>query len=211
MDLIRARAESMAADIDKVPGRFNVLEIEGTTVVVDYGHNVHSLTAVIQAIDNFPQSRRTCLYTTAGDRRDVDIIRQGELLGAAFDRVVLYEDHYRRGRAEGEIMGLLRQGLNSASRAKEIIEVVGANKACETTLNLAQPGELVLLQADTIDETVQWLREYLEALAAKAPAEEEILDEAPIAAVKPPAAAEKLSPAEVQSEVLAEVHTVAKV
>ena len=109
-DLIRARAESMAADIDKVPGRFNVLEIEGTTVVVDYGHNVHSLMAVIEAIDNFPHSRRTCLYTTAGDRRDVDIIRQGELLGAAFDRVVLYEDHYRRGRANGEIMGLLRKG-----------------------------------------------------------------------------------------------------
>ena len=31
----------------------------------------------------------------------------------------------------------------------------------------AQPGELVLLQADTIDETVHWLRGYLEALAAK--------------------------------------------
>ena len=78
-------------------------------------------------------------------------------------------------------------------------------------MSLAQPGELVLLQADTIDETVQWLREYLEALAAKSPAEEEILDESPIEAVKSPAPAEKLSPAEVQSEVLAEVQTVAKV
>ena len=41
--VIRSRAESFAADIDKVPGRFNVLEIEGATVVVDYGHNAHSL------------------------------------------------------------------------------------------------------------------------------------------------------------------------
>ena len=39
LDVIRARAESIAADIDKVPARFNVLEIEGATVVVDYGHN----------------------------------------------------------------------------------------------------------------------------------------------------------------------------
>ena len=66
MDLIRARAESMAADIDKVPGRFNVLEIEGTTVVVDYGHNVHSLTAVIEALDKFPQSRP---HVSVHDRR----------------------------------------------------------------------------------------------------------------------------------------------
>jgi cyanophycin synthetase len=208
MDLIRNRAESMAADIDKVPGRFNVLEIEGKTVVVDYGHNVHSLAAVIQTLDKFPHTRRTCLYTTAGDRRDVDIVRQGELLGASFDRIVLYEDHYRRGRAEGEIMKLLRQGVDSGSRAKEIVEVVGANKACETTLTLAQPGELVLLQADTIDETVQWLREYLVALAARTPSEEteEILEVPPMKA-----AAEQLASAEIESEVLAEVHTVAKV
>jgi cyanophycin synthetase len=212
MNLVRARAESMAADIDKVPGRFNVLEIEGKTVVVDYGHNVHSLAAVIQALDNFPQTRRTCLYTTAGDRRDVDIVRQGALLGAAFDRVILYEDHYRRGRAEGEIIGLLRQGLSSASRAKEIIEVMGANQACEATLDLAQPGELVLLQADTIDETVQWLREYLVALAAKTPTEEieESIEEAVLEVVPPPPA-DQLTPAEIDSEVLAEVHTVAKV
>jgi cyanophycin synthetase len=213
MDLIRSRAESMAADIDKVPGRFNVLEIEGKTVVVDYGHNVHSLSAVIQTLDKFPHTRRTCLYTTAGDRRDVDIIRQGELLGASFDRIVLYEDHYRRGRAEGEIMKLLRQGVDSASRVKEIVEVVGANKACETTLTLAQPGELVLLQADTIDETVQWLREYLVALAARTPTDEteESLEEAVMEVAPPAATAEQRTPDEIDSEVLAEVHTVAKV
>jgi cyanophycin synthetase len=161
------------------------------------------LAAVIEAINTFPHTRRTCLYSTAGDRRDIDIIRQGELLGAAFDRVVLYEDHYRRGRAEGEIIGLLRQGLASATRAKEILEVVGANQAAEVTLNAAQPGELVLLQADTIDETVQWLKGYLETLAAKnADANEP--------ALKPvePLAPKKLTPAE--SAVLAEVHTVAK-
>jgi cyanophycin synthetase len=201
-DLIRTRAESIAADVDKVPGRFNVLEIEGATVVVDYGHNAHSLAAVIEAIDKFPHSRRTCLYTTAGDRRDVDIIRQGELIGGAFDRVVLYEDHYRRGRADGEIMGLLRKGLESAPRTKEILEVVGANEAAELTLSTAQPGELVLLQADTIDETVQWLREYLEALAAGNAAD----------AIEP--AIDRIgpnAPAEMSEEILAEVPTVAKV
>ena len=54
LDVIRSRAESIAADIDKVPGRFNVLEIEGATVVVDYGHNAHSLAAVIEALGRLP-------------------------------------------------------------------------------------------------------------------------------------------------------------
>ena len=38
-DVIRAGLESFAADMDKVPGRFNLLEIDGATVIVDYGHN----------------------------------------------------------------------------------------------------------------------------------------------------------------------------
>ncbi len=211
-DLIRTRAESIAADIDKVPGRFNVLEIEGTTVVVDYGHNAHSLAAVIEAINTFPHARRIGMYTTAGDRRDSDIIRQGELLGAAFDRVILFEDHYRRGRADGEIVGLLRKGLASAARTKEIIEVVGADKAAELTLSTAQPGELVLLQADTIDETVQWLKGYLEALAAKnAEANEPVVAEPVIKIIEPLPPPKKLAPAEIEAEVLAEAQTVAKV
>ena len=98
------------------PGRFNLLEVGGATVIVDYGHNASSLIAVIEAMEQFPHERRTAVYTCAGDRRDCDMIRQGELLGQAFDRVILYEDHYVRGRKPGEIMGLLTQGLAGATR-----------------------------------------------------------------------------------------------
>ncbi len=207
-DVIRARAESISADIDKVPARFNVFEIEGATVVVDYGHNAHSLSAVIEAIGRFPHERRTCVYSTAGDRRDCDIVRQGELLGKAFDRVILFEDHYLRGRQPGEIIGLFRKGLESASRAKEIVEVAGATNAAETALRSAQPGELVLLQADTVDETVQWLRGYLIALAARSQPDADI--EPVLAEPFRPSAAEKLAPAEVESRILAEAPVAAK-
>jgi len=199
LDVIRRQAESIIADIDKVPARFNVLEIEGVTVIVDYGHNAHSLSAVIDALDKFPHQRRSCVYSMAGDRRDCDIIRQGELLGGAFDRVVLYEDHYLRGRKPGEIIQLLRQGLTFGRRTTEIIEVQGATKAAEIALHAAKPGELLLLQADTVDETIQWLRGYLEALSAReaekvlvsskpakpaAKLEEAVLAEVPVAAAK---------------------------
>ena len=218
LDVIRSRAESIAADTDKVPGRFNVLEIEGATVVVDYGHNSHSLAAVIEAVNTFPHQRRTCVYSTAGDRRDCDIIRQGELLGAAFDRVVLYEDHYRRGRTQGEIVGLFRKGLESATRTKEIIEVAGATKAAEAALTSVEPGDLVLLQADAIDETMQWLRGYLEALSAKTSGDviEQVLSEPArtpaMAAVQVGVAAgEPIRSADIQGGIMAEAHTVAKV
>ena len=79
------------------------------------------------------------------------------------------------------------------------------------TLTSAKPGELVLLQADTIDETVQWLKGYLEALAAKnAEANEPVVAEPVLTIVEPLPPPKKLSPAEIESEILAEAQTVAK-
>ena len=172
-DVILARAESFAADMEKVPARFNVLDIHGATVVVDYGHNADALAALIRAMEKFPHQRRTCVYTTAGDRRDCDMVRQGSLLGDAFDRVILYEDHYLRGRAEGDIIRLIRQGVESGNRVKQIDEIRGADAAVELALRSAQPGDLMLVQADTVDETLQFVRQYLESITPEPVVEEE--------------------------------------
>jgi len=162
-DAIRAGLESFAADSQRVPGRFNLLEIGGATVIVDYGHNASALAALIEAIEQFPHDRRTIVYSAAGDRRDCDMIRQGELLGEAFDRVLLYEDHYLRGRQQGDIMRLLREGLDAGSRACEVQNFQGNIKAIECALREARPGDLVVLQADVIDETMEFLTRFLAA------------------------------------------------
>ncbi len=166
LDVIRAGLESFAGDMEKVPGRFNLLDIRGATVIVDYGHNVSSLQAMIEAIEQFPHQRRTAVYTAAGDRRDGDMIRQGELLGDAFDRVILYEDHYVRGRQSGEIMGLLRRGMTGGDRLTDTQEIFGAVKAVETALRSVLPGDLLLVQADEIDETVNFIKRYLASTEA---------------------------------------------
>ena len=207
LETIRQRASTIAADMGKVPGRFNVLDIDGATVIVDYGHNVHSLTAVLEVVEKFPHQRRMAVYSTAGDRRDCDMIRQGELLGSAFDRVILYEDHYRRGRAEGEIMGLFRKGVESSTRAKEIIEIVGATKAAESALNMVQPGELLLLQADKIDETMDWIKHYISTMVDRKVSAEALIEEA----VSEPTSEAAPEPAsEVPNTIMAESSAAAK-
>ena len=162
-DLIRAGLKSFAAEMEVVPGRFNLLEIGGATVVVDYGHNASALAALIDAIEQFPHQRRTIVYSAAGDRRDTDMVRQGELLGHAFDRVLLYEDHYLRGRAQGDIMRLFQQGLTTGRRAREIHEFQGNIRAIEHALAQVRPGELLVLQADKVDETMEFLNRHLAA------------------------------------------------
>jgi cyanophycin synthetase len=165
-DSIRAGLESFAADMQHVPGRFNLLEINGATVIVDYGHNVSALSSLVEAIECFPSQRRLAVYSAAGDRRDSDMIRQGELLGDTFDQVILYEDHYLRGRSAGEIMAVFRKGLAAGSRVAEVVDVFGAIKAVDLALKQLRPGDLLLLQADVIEETVDFMRGYLKSHAS---------------------------------------------
>ncbi|AFL72135.1 UDP-N-acetylmuramyl tripeptide synthase [Thiocystis violascens DSM 198] len=166
LETLTVALETFGADLDKSPGRFNVLAIGGATVVFDYGHNPSALIALIEALGVFPHRRRLAVYSAAGDRRDVDLIRQGEILGHAFDQVILYEDHYTRGRQPGEIMSIFNQGLALGKRVREIQTIHGWQNAVESALWQAQPGDLLLIQADVIDETVDFVRAHLAGNAA---------------------------------------------
>jgi cyanophycin synthetase len=163
-EVILAGLETFVADLELAPARFNLLQYHDATVVFDYGHNTSSLASLIEAFDQLPHKHRTAVYSAAGDRRDADLIRQGQLLGDAFDRVVLYEEeHCIRGRKHGEINALFHQGLAGRRRIKQIEEVEGALKAVEHALATAKPGELVLIQVDLVDETISLIRQHLEA------------------------------------------------
>jgi len=168
-ELIRLRAESFQADLDLNPGRFNIVDINGTTCVIDYGHNASAVEALAKSLAHFPQQQRLVVYSTAGDRRDCDLIRQGELLGQHFDRVILYEGDYCRGREPGDIIRLLMEGLKNAPRTTEIIPVQGAIPATELALKMVRPHELLVIQADVVDDTVQFLRQNFPNMTAAVP------------------------------------------
>src|SRR5262249_24880293 len=123
-----------------------------------------SLDCLIEALEQLPQQRRVAVYSAAGDRRDGDLIRQAAMLGDAFDRVILYEDpNCIRGRKDGEITALFRRGMAGTRRVREIGEVQGAVKARQAAVESARPGEVLPLHVDIVDETIDWMREYVAA------------------------------------------------
>jgi cyanophycin synthetase len=159
LELVRVGLESFASGASGSPGRFNLLEMNGATVVVDYGHNLGALEQMCGVVERLPAGRRIAVYSAAGDRRDEDLLAQGRLLGATFDRVLVYEDAYVRGRQPGEITRLLSQGIAAASsgRTQEVASggtwLEAATKAIETIV----AGDVLLLQADSIEQTMAWL------------------------------------------------------
>ncbi|NUT59775.1 cyanophycin synthetase [Herbaspirillum sp. C9C3] len=145
---------SFISDSGTAPGRFNLFDYKGATLIADYGHNPDAIQALIKAVDSLPAKRRSVVISGAGDRRDVDITRQTELLGDAFDEVVLYQDQCQRGREDGEVIALLRQGLEKASRTSDVKEINGEFLAIDTALATLQPGDLCLILIDQVEEAL---------------------------------------------------------
>src|SRR5262249_2357540 len=51
---IRGTLSKFQSDMQDCPGRFNLLDIRGTGVVIDDSHNTSALAALIDALDQFP-------------------------------------------------------------------------------------------------------------------------------------------------------------
>ena len=153
-DAIRQGLKSFASESDNAPGRFNLFNYRGATLIADYGHNPDAILALVQAVESMPAKRRSVVISGAGDRRDQDIRQQTEILGNVFDEVVLYQDQCQRGRADGEVVALLRTGLANATRTKVVKEINGEFLAIDTALANLSEGDLCLILIDQVEEAL---------------------------------------------------------
>jgi cyanophycin synthetase len=157
MEALRSGVETFSSDLGTVPGRFNVLTHRDSTIILDYGHNSSALIALAEAIEKMPHRRRKVVYTAAGDRRDDDIIRQAQIIGAFFDEIYIYEDQCTRGRANGEIIRLMCQGFARVQRPRKILQANGELLAIGAAISSLEPGDLLLCQVDQIDLALEFV------------------------------------------------------
>ncbi len=160
-ETLREGAASFINDTHGAPGRFNMFSYHGATLIADYGHNPDAIMALVQAVTALPANRRSVVISGAGDRRDIDISRQTEILGHVFDDVILYEDMCQRGRNDGEVLALLRQGLQNASRTSYVQEVHGEFLAIDTALDRLREGDLCLVLIDQVEEALAHIEQRI--------------------------------------------------
>ncbi|SEK78754.1 cyanophycin synthetase [Nitrosovibrio tenuis] len=156
-EIIRAGLASFVNDFQTAPGRFNLFKHRGATLIADYGHNADAIRELVRAIDNMPAKWRSVAISGTGDRRDEDIRRQTEILGDAFDKVVIYEGPDQRGRPDGEVLDLLRQGLENAKRTREVKEIYGELVAIDAAFAGLKAGELCLILINQVEESLRYI------------------------------------------------------
>jgi cyanophycin synthetase len=133
------------------PGRGSLYRVGDVEILVDYAHNPAALEAVGDLIDRvWGAERAVAVVTLPGDRRD-DLLRESaRAVADRFGRIVLYEDNDRRGRAPGEVPGLVRAEIRGYRAAADCTVVSTVEEALRAALDLADPGDVVLLLYEKI-------------------------------------------------------------
>ena len=160
------------------PGRGQVVEQDGVTIFLDFGHNPEGVRAVMQLVTTLRREaeakthrkgKLTIVTGSPGDRSDQEIIDVARVLFEAHpDRVFVRElGEYLRGRAPGDVPALYRSSLVERGFAPEAFSVVDSEvDALERALEGATAGDFVAVLVHLDQAEVQ---AFFAARAAAAP------------------------------------------
>jgi cyanophycin synthetase len=137
----------------QAPGRLNVFDEYPYRVIVDYAHNPAAFGAMQDLVQRLrPQHRNVIVVMSApGDRRDVDIVEDGQIVARMCDTLVVKEDDDKRGRRPGDTTALVRQAAIEAGMTEsQIVVVPDERQAVRHALSMGQTNDLVVIFADNI-------------------------------------------------------------
>jgi len=124
------------------PGRFNIFQLNGYKVMLDYGHNVAGYEQVIEFLEKQDAERLVGVIGVPGDRRDDAIGQVGALCARHFDKLIVKEDEDRRGRMPGEVARILKSAAQREKRG-EVDVVLREREALAAALAEARKGDFI--------------------------------------------------------------------
>jgi cyanophycin synthetase len=128
------------------PLRFNLFNVRGVQVVVDYAHNVAAYRALAQAARGLGGGRIVAVVSAPGDRRDAELEDVGRACAEGFDELVLYEMSEDRGRPRGATVPPLLRGAQQATAPEGVPPAVllDVRDALREGLRRCRPGDTLV-------------------------------------------------------------------
>lgn len=162
---IREGILSFRPDMDTNPGRFNIFDMGGFTVMLDYGHNTAGYRAVIDTLRCFEASAYTGVIGMPGDRKDENIIEVGRICGRFFTKLYIKEDNDLRGRDAGEVADLLYGAALAQGIGKDKVHVIyDEARALEMAIMEAVPGEMIVMFYEQLEPALEVIEKCRKAM-----------------------------------------------
>jgi len=155
LGLTNEQIENGIKTLDSVEGRMNIVD-EGQpfTVIVDYAHAPDALEKVFESVKGH-EGRIISVHGGAGRRDPSTRPIRGAILAKYSDIVIITEDDSRdedpEKIAEGFIKGAEKEGK---ILEKDLFKELDREKAIKLALDLAKPGDLVLILGKGHEKTI---------------------------------------------------------
>jgi cyanophycin synthetase len=164
IDQIRQGLISFFPSPSHVLGRMNLLPVRDFWVMVDYAHNPAAYEALSSYLARADYRRKIMVMNAVGDRRDQDIVAMGVAVAGVCQRVLLYEDpDYLRGRAPGETVTLLQQGLGQGGLGTDVVDAIGdEEEAITAALEAAEADDLIVIMTARSRHVVEIVNRFKE-------------------------------------------------
>lgn len=160
---VRAGLSAFRSSAQDNRGRLNVYELNDATIIIDFAHNEAGLRKLLEFARHFRagDGMLTALVGTAGDREDEVFQAIGRIATEQADHVVLKDSmKYLRGREPGDMLALMRQGVEEAD-ADAVVEEAGSEReASLRAFERVAPGDVVAVMCiEDYDFLLKWLDE----------------------------------------------------
>ncbi|NMM61574.1 cyanophycin synthetase [Clostridium sp. P21] len=157
---IRKGLISFYGDENCNPGRFNIYNVNGAKVILDYGHNIEGYKAVINGAKSMKHKRLVGIIGVPGDRTNSSTEYIGEISGESFDYIYIKEDMDKRGRKTGEIASILKKGVINSGFDKRKVEVIlDEQEALRKAIDNAVIGDLIIIFFEKLEPLAKLVKE----------------------------------------------------
>lgn len=161
---IREGLISFNPSIGQSPGRMNLIDMGEFKVLIDYGHNPGAIEATGNFIQSLMPGKIIRMTSSVGNRRESDIIKFGMVLSKYYDHIVICDPDPRK-RKIAETAELVKNGLLKGGFNKDRITIVlNEREATKVALDMAEKGDLVVLQVDSLNQIIDDVIEYKEVI-----------------------------------------------
>ncbi|HEX8609013.1 MAG TPA: Mur ligase family protein, partial [Pedobacter sp.] len=156
---IQAGLKSFQPSSQNTPGRMNLFEFRKLKLMVDYAHNEAGYRELKKYAEGVPASTKTGILAVAGDRREQDIVKLGNLAADIFDSLIIKHDKNGRGRTREELTELMLRGVRQVKPDMPVVVISDEKEAVQYAIDNAPNDAWIFLNTDEVQETLHFISE----------------------------------------------------
>ncbi len=159
---IRSSLETFIPSAAQTPGRMNTFKFKEFKVLVDFAHNPDGFNGIKNYLQTIEATEHVGVISATGDRRDGDIMETARIAAQMFDKIIICQEKYLRGRKQQDLIDLLLKGIQEVKPDMEIIINNNGDDCLKYIMATAKSGSFITILSDTIDNAIGKVSEYLD-------------------------------------------------